>query len=71
MCDDFENRLMVTNQRKKWEAEINQEFGIYIYTLLYLKQIIDTGLLYSTGNSTHSEITYIGKESENNGYMYS
>ena len=31
---------------------INWEIGIDIYTLLYIKQITNKGLLYSTGNST-------------------
>ena len=35
------------------------------YTQLYIKQIINKDLLYSTGNSTQcSVITYVGKESE-------
>ena len=43
----------------------NQEFGINIYTLLHIKQIINRDLMYSTGNSTqYSVITYMGKESE-------
>ena len=45
--------------------EINQEPGINIHTLLYIKQIINKGLLNSTGNSTqYSVMTYMGKESE-------
>ena len=44
---------------------INQEIGIHIYILLYVKQILNKDLLYSTGNSTqYSVITYMGKESE-------
>ena len=31
---------------------INYKFGINIYTLLYIKQITNMDLLYSTGNST-------------------
>jgi len=31
---------------------INWEIGIDIYRLLYIKQITNKGLLYSTGNST-------------------
>ena len=46
------------------------EFGINIYTLLYVKYII-RDLLYSTENSTqYSVITYIGKESEKSKYMF-
>ena len=41
----------------KWEIEI--------YTLLYIKQITNKDLLYSTGNSTqYSVMTYMGKESK-------
>ena len=36
-----------------------------LYTLLYIKQVINKDLLYSTGNSTqYSVITYMGKESD-------
>ena len=45
--------------RDKWEI------GIDIYTLLYIKQITNKGLLYSTGNSTqYSVMTYMGKDSK-------
>ena len=44
---------------------INYEVLINIYTLLYIKQIINKDLLYSIENSTqYSVITYMGKESE-------
>ena len=44
---------------------INQEFEINVYTLLYIKQITNKGLLHSTGNYTrHLETSYHGKESE-------
>ena len=44
---------------------INQKFGINIYTLLYIKQIINKDLLYSTEDNTqHLVITQNGKESE-------
>ena len=33
------------------EQGINQELGINIHTLLYIRQITNKGLLYSTGNS--------------------
>ena len=47
---------------------INQEFGINIYTLLYIKQITNKDLPYSTGNYTqYFVITYKGKESEKRG----
>ena len=46
-------------------GRINQEFGINIYTLLYIKYVTNKDQLYSTGKSTqYSVITYIGKESE-------
>ena len=61
---DIENKLMVT-KGEMWRGGINQELGIKIYTLLYIKWIIKKDLLYSTGNSTqYSVITYIRKESE-------
>ena len=46
-------------------GRINWEFGIDIYILLYLKQITNKDLLYSTGNYTHYPvINYNGKEYE-------
>ena len=43
---------------------INQEFGINIDTLLYIKQIINKDLLYCTGNYTqYLVITYMEKKS--------
>ena len=44
---------------------INWEIGIDIYTLLYIKQISNKDLLYSTGNSTqYSVMAYMEKESK-------
>ena len=34
-----------------WREEIVREFGMNMYTLLYLKWITNKDLLYSTGNS--------------------
>ena len=36
-------------------GRINWEFGIDIYTPLYLKWVANENLLYSTGNSAQSE----------------
>ena len=48
-----------------WGRWTNEEVGINIYTLPYIKQIINKDLLYSIRNSTqYSVITYMGKESE-------
>ena len=42
------------------EVGINWEFGVDMFTLLYMKQMIDGDLLYRTKNSTqYSEITYL------------
>ena len=44
-------------------GEINWEIGIDIYTLLYIKQLTNKDILYSTGNSTqYSVMAYMGKE---------
>ena len=60
---DVENKLMVTEGERP--GGINWETGIDIYTLLYIKQIINKDLLNSTGNSTqYSIMTYMGKESK-------
>ena len=53
---------MVTDGEKWVIRGINQEFGINIYILLYVKRI-NKDLLYSTGNSTqYSAITYMRKK---------
>ena len=50
--------------------------GIYleidkdIYTLLYIKQITNKNLVYSTRNSTqHSVMTYVAIKSKERGYI--
>ena len=53
-------------KRGKERGAINKESGINIYTLPYIRQIINKDLLYSTENSIqYSVITYMGKESKN------
>ena len=55
--------LQLTNETLS--GRINQEVGFNRYTLLYIKQIINKDLLYSTENSSqYSLITYMGKGSE-------
>ena len=51
---------------------LNQQFGVNIYVLLYIKQVTNKDLLHGTGKSTQfSVITYMGKESEKQLiYMY-
>ena len=53
---DLENELMVT-RGEGWEGGIVREFGIDMYTLLYLKWITDKDLLYTTGNSAQYYVT--------------
>ena len=49
----------------KGGGEVNQEFGINIYTPLYIKQITNKDLLNCTGNCAQYFLrTYKGKESE-------
>ena len=55
---------MVTKE-ERLRGGIKWDLGINIYTLLYVKQIINKDVLDSTGNSTpYSLITYMAKESE-------
>ena len=43
---------------------LNQELMMNIHTLLYIKQITNKDLLYSTGNSTqYSVMTHMGNDS--------
>ena len=61
------HRKQTYDYQRGWgvQGEINQKFGINIYTLLYIKQVNNKDLLYSTGNYTqYLVITYNGKESE-------
>ena len=61
---DIENKLMVT-RGETWGWGINQELGMNIHTLLYIRQITNKNLPSSTGNSTqYSVITYMRKESK-------
>ena len=55
------NKLMVTEE--KGREGIIREFGIYMYTLLYLKWITNKDLLYGTVNSDQYYVTTsLGKE---------
>ena len=50
---------------------IDRESGMDMYTLLYMKQITNKNLLYSTGNSAQcSVITKWDKNLKKNNYMY-
>ena len=61
---DIENKLMITKGKRRGRG-INQEFRINRYTLLYIKQINNEDLLYSTGiYIQYLVVTYSGKESE-------
>ena len=66
---EIESQMQKTNlwfpREKGSVGGINWEIGIDIYTLLYIKQITNKNLLYSTGNSTqYSAMTYVGIESK-------
>ena len=51
--------------------ETVREFGIDMYTLLYLKWITNKDLLYSTGNSAQCYVpAWMGEELGENGYMH-
>ena len=41
------------------KGRIYQEIGINIHTLLYVKQIINKNLLYSTDNSTKYSVEWV------------
>ena len=43
--------------REGYEEEIVREFGMDVYTLLYLKWITNKDLLYSTGHSAQYYVT--------------
>ena len=67
---DVENKLMIT---RVWGGGINWGIGIDIYTLVYIKQVTNKDLMYSTGKSTqYSVIAYMEKnlKKKKSGYMY-
>ena len=43
-------------RREGWGGGIDWEFGIDMNTVLYLKQIMNKDLLYSTGNSAQYSV---------------
>ena len=43
-------------QEEGWLEKIIREFGINMYTLLYLKWITNKNLLYSTGNPAQCHV---------------
>lgn len=58
----FTSWCLLCDAKKK---KIPSEVEINMYILLYIKQIGDKGLLYSTGESTqYFVISYMGKQSE-------
>ena len=65
---EIESQMQKTNlwlPGGKGMGRTNWEIGIDVYTLLYIKQITNKDLLYSTGNSTQQSVmTYMGKESK-------
>ena len=67
---DFKNKLMVTKGDRLGGGMV-WVFGIGMCTLLYMEWMVNGNLLYGTGNSAqYSLITYTGKESEINEYVY-
>ena len=54
-----------------WRKGIVREFGMDLYTLLYLEQLSNKDLLYSTRNSAQCYVAaWMVGEFEENGYMY-
>ena len=53
---ESENEVMVISRERREEGTV-REFGMYMYTLLYLKWTTSKDLLYSTGNSTQYYVT--------------
>ena len=57
-------------QGGKGGVGINWEIGTDICTLLYIKQVTNKDLLYSTGNSIqYAVMTYMGMESKKEGIL--
>ena len=61
----FRKQTYSYQRGKRWKGGINQEVGIDIYTILYIKQVTNKNLMYSTRNSAqYTVLTYMGKESK-------
>ena len=57
--------------RKDWGEGIVREFGMDMYTLLYLKWITNKDLLYGIGNSAQCYVAaWMGGEFGEIGYMF-
>ena len=55
----------------RWEEGIVREFGMDMYTLLYLKWITNKDLLYCIGNSAQCYVAaWMGRVLGENGYPY-
>ena len=69
-CDKEKGEEVLGMSKLEQPRGINWEIGINIYTLLYIEQITNKNLPYSTGNSTqYSVMTYMEKESRKE-WMY-
>ena len=56
---------------KDWGERIVREFGMDLYTLLYLKHLSNRDLWYSTGNSAQCYVAaWMGGEFEEIGDMF-
>ena len=67
---NIEHKLTVTTG-ETWNGGTNQEPGINIYTLLYVRQVTNKDLLWSTGTSTqYSVITNKRKNLKSNDDMH-
>ena len=67
---DLESKLIVTKE-EGWEEGIVREFGIDMYTPLYLQWITNKDLLYSKGSSAQCYgAAWMGGSLGENGYMY-
>ena len=71
LLPELEKELMVTSG-EGWGKGRVREFGMDVYTLLYLKWITNKNLLHSTWNSAQCVMWQPGWQGslEENGYMY-
>ena len=67
----YRKQTYFPKNRRGAQEEVNQEFGVNINTLLYIKYINSKVILYSTENYIKQLIIiYNGKEYEKNIYLY-
>ena len=69
--EDLEKEMATHSSIHAWRIPWTDSDTTVQLSLSYVREIINKDLLYNTGNYTqYSVITYMGKDSKKNRYMY-